>query len=918
MKKYIFAITMFATLALWGSCTQEESNQDEYAFTGTVVDAASGKPIANVPVMVTNGMHIYTSTKTDANGMFRLYINIYKINNQYYILIGDDTTEQKRVEIRGFSSYETHLGTFELQGQGIPVVEMGNCNIGKETVVCTASITSDGYLEIDEKGFCFSKSPKPSVNDEKVICGSGKGDFMAEIPLSKFDKSSNYYVRPYAKNSKGIGYGKEIPFTTKEGLPTVETLNAKNVNASSVTIGGCLVSNGGYKVYERGVCWDTEGTPNIDDNHKYIGSDETGEYWIDVNGLKTNTKYYACAYAKNENGVSYGRVVEFTTTEGCPTVETLNAKNVNASSATIGGRLIENGGDEVFERGVCWDTEGTPNINDNHKYISGDETGEYWIDVNGLKTNTKYYARAYAKNKNGVSYGRIIEFTTVAGLPTVESLNAKNINAISASLGGELISNGGYRVQERGVCWDTQGTPNINDNHKYISGDETGEYWIDVNGLKTNTKYYACAYAKNENGVSYGRIIEFTTVAGLPTVESLNAKNVTARTASLGGRLISNGGYKVYERGICWDTNGSPNIDKNYKYISGDETGDYWIDVNNLNPSTKYYACAYAKNENGVSYGNLYEFTTTGSQVTISIGNITNITSNSATLVASIGDAGSPAYTECGFCYSSSSQNPTIYDNSVKSSFTGAGQFTCSINRLDYNYTYYVRAYAIQNGEVIYSSVINFKPSWSKASVTLNDVTNIEETTATFKANVTNAGDPNITEKGFCWSSSSSSPTIDMERKVVSGTYKGSYNLNISNLNKGTTYYVRAYVIQNEEVIYSNTLNFTTIKKPIVATESITNLKPEDPSFKINYSVTFNGTISDAGIPAYTQRGFVYSEYSSPTVGSGTTVTVSGTGTGKFSKEVNGLFASSYYYVRAFVKTENGYIYGETVQFDTW
>ena len=820
MKKLLFAITLFTTLVLWSGCTQEETNKDEYAFTGTVVDAASGEPIPNVPVMVTNGMHIYTSTKTDANGMFKLYINIYKINNQYYILIGDETTEQKRVEIRGFSSYETNLGTFEIQGQGKPVVEMGSCNVGKETIVCTASITNDGYLEIDEKGFCFGKTPKPSVDDMKVVCGSGKDNFIAEVSLSKFDKSSNYYVRPYAKNSKGIGYGKEVSFTTQEGLPIVETLNAENVKVSSATIGGNLIENGGFKVYERGVCWDTDGTPDIDGNHKYI---------------------------------------------------------------------------------------------------NGNETGEYWIDVDGLKTNTKYFARAYAKNENGVSYGRIIEFTTVVGLPTVESLNAKNVNAVSASLGGELISNGGYKVEERGVCWDTEGTPDIDDNHKYINGDETGEYWIDVNGLKTNTKYYARAYAKNENGVSYGRIIEFTTVAGLPTVESLYAKNVEAKTASLGGRLVSNGGYKVSERGICWDTNGSPNIDKNYKYISGDETGDYWIDVNNLNPSTKYYACAYAKNENGVSYGNLYEFTTNGLKVAISIGNVTNIKSSSATLVASIDDAGSPAYTECGFCYSSSSQEPTIDNNFIKSSHRGVGQFTCSINGLDYNSTYYVRAYAIQNGEVIYSSVINFKPSWSKASVTLNDVTNIEETTATFKANVTNAGDPNITEKGFCWSSSSSSPTIDMERKVVSGTYKGSYNLNISNLNKGTTYYVRAYVIQNEEVIYSNTLNFTTIKKPIVATESITNLKPEDPSFKINYSVTFNGTISDAGIPAYKQRGFVYSDYySTPTVGSGITVTVSGTGTGKFSTEVNNLLSSKYYYVRAFVKTENEYIYGETVSFTTY
>ena len=720
MKKYLLAITLFATLVLWSGCTQEETNKDEYAFTGTVVDVASGEPKENVPVMVTNGTHIYTSAKTDANGMFKLYINIYKIDNQYYILIGDETTEQKRVEIRGFSSYETNLGTFEIQGQGKPVVEMGSCNVGKETIVCTASITNDGYLEIDEKGFCFGKTPRPSVDDIKVVCGSGKDNFIAEVSLSKFDKSSNYYVRPYAKNSKGIGYGKEVSFTTQEGLPIVETLNAENVKASSATIGGNLIENGGFKVYERGVCWDTDGTPDIDGNHKYI---------------------------------------------------------------------------------------------------SGDETGEYWIDVDGLKTNTKYFARAYAKNENGVSYGRIIEFTTVAGLPTVESLYAKNVEAKTASLGGQLISNGGYNVYERGVCWDTEGTPNIDDNHKYISGDETGEYWIDVNGLTPNKKYYACAYAKNENGISYGK---------------------------------------------------------------------------------------------------LYDFTTTSSKVNVVIENPTDVTANSALLVATIKDAGSPAYTECGFCYSTQHE-PTIYDNKQMVSFSSSGRYSKTVSGLEYNTVYYVRAYAIQSGEVIYSeSEVNFKTVFSSAAVSLVEITDIEETTAILKGNVTNVGSPNYTERGFCWSNNSENPTIDMDYMRVSGTTKGTFKYEMNGLSKGTTYHVRAYVIQAGEVKYSNKMEFSTIRKPKVSTQNVTDIK-SNGSWSVTYSATFNGYVDDAGSPAYEERGFVYSTDSSPTVGSGTKVTVSGSGkTGTFSASVSDIQSYKTYYVRAYVKTEKGYTYGETVTFTTY
>ena len=85
------------------------------------------------------------------------------------------------------------------------------------------------------------------------------------------------------------------------------------------------------------------------------------------------------------------------------------------------------------------------------------------------------------------------------------------------------------------------------------------------------------------------------------------------------------------------------------------------------------------------------------------------------------------------------------------------------------------------------------------------------------------------------------------------------------------------------------------------------------------YSATFNGRVVSAGSPAYTSRGFAYGTTRYPTATSGNSVTVSGRGaTGQFSTTVNNLNANQIYYVRAWVRTESGYIYGEDVEIRTF
>ncbi len=94
-----------------------------------------------------------------------------------------------------------------------------------------------------------------------------------------------------------------------------------------------------------------------------------------------------------------------------PFVSTLNITDINVSSASGGGNVINNGGDFVTSRGVCWNTTGMPTVNDN-KTEDGSGTGEFSSMITGLTPRTFYYARAYAVNSVGVNYGAEVTFKT--------------------------------------------------------------------------------------------------------------------------------------------------------------------------------------------------------------------------------------------------------------------------------------------------------------------------------------------------------------------------------------------------------------------------------------------------------------------------------------------------------------------------
>lgn len=171
-----------------------------------------------------------------------------------------------------------------------------------------------------------------------------------------------------------------------------------------------------------------------------------------------------------------------------------------------------------------------------------------------------------------------------------------------------------------------------------------------------------------------------------------------------------------------------------------------------------------------------------------------------------------------GFVWSISNNTPTILDNVINKPLQ-IGDFIHTFTATN-NVTYYYRTFAKNSKGIVYSDVntINVSLSMLIPALVQNPITDIDASGATFKSTITNTGNLNrgtINERGFCWSSTNTTPTkLDNydNTPIVSGStfydlfYNGQFQL-------GLTYYVRGYAMNEFGVAYTQTLSFQLVNK---------------------------------------------------------------------------------------------------------
>ena len=153
------------------------------------------------------------------------------------------------------------------------------------------------------------------------------------------------------------------------------------------------------------------------------------------------------------------------------------------------------------------------------------------------------------------------------------------------------------------------------------------------------------------------------------------------------------------------------------------------------------------------------------------------------------------------------------FSNPIRFEIDGAAN-SVDVSGLEMDTQYYVRGYIVKDGSTIYSNnVLEFRTLEIIPTISLVDITDITDSTANVNVSIADGEDVSKTGVEIDTDPLFSNPTAYEENGAVN-------TIAVDNLNAETTYYVRAYVIWNEQTIYSsNTLNFTTESGSILPAE---------------------------------------------------------------------------------------------------
>ena len=270
-------------------------------------------------------------------------------------------------------------------------------NISSKIAASGGNIISDGGANITARGVCWSKGQTPTISDSRTNDSISGGNFTSL--LTNLDSLTTYYVRAYATNSVGTGYGNVLSFQTSAALPIINTIITNRIGQYSAIFGGVVRSSGGASITVSGVCWSTNLEPTITD-YKIKNISAKDSFTCFTDSLKPNTKYYVRAFATNSIGTEYGNTITFTTKQEMANTVEDNDGNIYGT-VTIGTQtwMKENLRSTKFS-----DWTEIPNIKDNTTWQNAKTFAYCWYNNDSINYKTPYGAiyNLYVKiaNKN--------------------------------------------------------------------------------------------------------------------------------------------------------------------------------------------------------------------------------------------------------------------------------------------------------------------------------------------------------------------------------------------------------------------------------------------------------------------------------------------------------------------------------------
>jgi len=249
MKKFSFLLaTILMSLSLLAQTPQGINYQTVIRdFDGNILPDTILTLQMNIRIGAPDGTVVYSENhdvNTNAFGLVNLVIgdgiiqsgNFEEINwgaGAHYLETAVDLVGSKEFQVLGvnqflsvpYSLYSKEVeslknGTYNGEilfwyEDGLPIVHTSEVDVISFYLAYSGgNVINGGGNSVFLRGVCWSTSPNPTVDNNEGSTQDGSGTGVFESTLNNLVAETNYYIRAYAINSRGVGYGQEIAFTT--------------------------------------------------------------------------------------------------------------------------------------------------------------------------------------------------------------------------------------------------------------------------------------------------------------------------------------------------------------------------------------------------------------------------------------------------------------------------------------------------------------------------------------------------------------------------------------------------------------------------------------------------------------------------------------------------------------------------------
>ncbi len=442
---------------------------------------------------------------------------------------------------------KTILVTQKGAASTMPEVSTGKAvNITDNTYVVSGAIEDfgKGYDSVSQHGHCWSEtSREPTINNSKTELGgiSKTGSFKST--LTDLRPFNIYYVRAYATNETGTGYGRTVELSAplSEGLLAYYPFDGNAEDFSGNGLHGTV--NGGVKLTT-----DRSGNPgyaySFDGASGYITLGDyfdntptlTFSFWAYINSsaavpfvakYDTRTSLGAYYIDSSDNKVGIGVRDNLNNL----LARTSNASVPNNTWVHIAGifdltQIKAEDRLKIYCNSVLQDLtyQSTSDVKSIPDIPLPLDIGRYTLSsgaklyMNGILDEMCIYNRVLSEQEIKNIYNRRPDTPLVAsGFSSVATGETSGITNKTAKITGYLNSFGrnSSGALEHGHCWSsTIAMPTVDDSETTILGivKKTGDFLSELTGLQPETKYYIRAYATNSAGTAYGEVTDFTTL----------------------------------------------------------------------------------------------------------------------------------------------------------------------------------------------------------------------------------------------------------------------------------------------------------------------------------------------------------------------------------------------------------------------